>query len=386
MEPYIWNEAKEPLLRFCRFKVEANKISLLNEAAPSYTVLEQFQIGGLNMKRILIVATILCTVILIIPTMLVVIVSPSFETSALQSAPTEDGNQWEYNPAQDVSISVFRSQQEVIETLPLEMYVMGVVASEMNASFEMEALKAQALAARTYMVRHMLAPQDVDLPEGAMVTDTIMHQVYTDEEALKEKWGSDYEYFMSRIEEAVLSTQGQVLTYEGEPIDAMFFSTSNGYTENSEDYWENEIPYLRSVESPWDQRSPRFTSETVFTVEEFEQKLGVTLPDDQTVGTIVERTTGSRVAKVNINGTELTGKTVREELDLDSSDFQWRREGNEIVVQTRGWGHGVGMSQYGADGMAKEGRDYEEIVHHYYQGITIEQVDPYVQELTAKVE
>ncbi|WP_062052067.1 stage II sporulation protein D [Bacillus sp. JCM 19034] len=337
------------------------------------------------MKRILIVAIILCTVILVIPTMLVVIVSSSQEKAAVQSAPIEE-NQWDYDPTQDVSISVFRSQQEVIDTLPLEMYVMGVVASEMNASFEMEALKAQALAARTYMVRHMLAPQDVDLPEGAMVTDTIMHQVYTDEEELREKWGSEYEYYMKRIEEAVLATQGQVLTYDGEPIDAMFFSTSNGYTENSEDYWENEIPYLRSVESPWDQQSPRFTSETVFSLEEFEQKLGVTLPDDQTVGVISERTTGGRVAKVNINGTEKTGKEVREKLDLDSSDFQWRREGNEIIVQTRGWGHGVGMSQYGADGMAKEGRDYEEIVNHYYQGISIEQVDPYVQELTAKAE
>ncbi|GAE31314.1 stage II sporulation protein D [Halalkalibacter hemicellulosilyticus] len=338
------------------------------------------------MKRILIVALILCTVILVIPTMLVVIVSPSPDVNVMQSAPTDEESGWDYDPSEDVSIAVFRSQQEVIDTLPLEIYVMGVVASEMNATFEMEALKAQALTARTYMIRHMLAPQDVDLPEGAMVTDTIMHQVYKDEEELREKWGSEYEHFMKRIEEAVLSTQGQVLTYDDEPIDAMFFSTSNGYTENSEDYWENEIPYLRSVESPWDQRSPRFTAETTFTVEEFEQKLGVTLPEDQSVGVISERTKGSRVAKVNINGTELTGRYVREELGLDSSDFQWRREGNQIIVQTRGWGHGVGMSQYGADGMAKEGRDYEEIVNHYYQGVTIEMVDPYVQELTAKAE
>ncbi|MCK0470055.1 stage II sporulation protein D [Halalkalibacter sp. APA_J-10(15)] len=338
------------------------------------------------MKRILIVALILCTVILVIPTMLVVVVSPTPDVNVMQSAPTDKESGWDYDPSEDVSIAVFRSQQEVIDTLPLEIYVMGVVASEMNATFEMEALKAQALTARTYMVRHMLAPQDVDLPEGAMVTDTIMHQVYKDEEELREAWGSEYEHFMKRIEEAVLSTQGQVLTYDDEPIDAMFFSTSNGYTENSEDYWENEIPYLRSVESPWDQRSPRFTAETTFTVEEFEQRLGVTLPEDQSVGVISERTKGSRVAKVNINGTELSGRYVREELGLDSSDFQWRREGNHIVVQTRGWGHGVGMSQYGADGMAKEGSDYEEIVNHYYQGVTIEMVDPYVQELTAKAE
>ncbi|ARK32737.1 Amidase enhancer precursor [Halalkalibacter krulwichiae] len=323
------------------------------------------------MKRLLIAATILCTVILIIPTMLVLFVSETEETttSTVRSVAVDQPEEkWSYNPEDDMTVAVFRSQQNEIEELPLEQYVMGVVASEMHPNFEMEALKAQAMTARTYMVKNILQPRDVQVPDGAMVTDTVTHQVYQSEVELKEKWGADFDLYMARIQEAVLSTQGQVLTYEGEPIDAMFFSTSNGYTENSEDYWHSEFPYLRSVESPWDQSSPRFTAEKMVSVAEFQNRLGVALPEDGSVGTIVERTDGGRVAKVVIGGKELSGRQVREKLELDSSDFQWQRQGDQIAIQTRGWGHGVGMSQYGADGMAKEGKSYEDILVHYYRG------------------
>ncbi|MDT8860424.1 stage II sporulation protein D [Alkalihalobacillus sp. MEB130] len=341
------------------------------------------------MKRLLVVATILCTVVLIIPAVLVVFLSdPAESTTTVTRTITleEAEEQFSYVPEEDVAVTVFRTEQEQLEETPLERYVMGVVASEMHANFEMEALKAQALTARTYMVKHILQPRSEKLPEGAMVTDTTTHQVYKNEEELRELWGSDYEQNMARIQEAVLSTQGQVLTYEGEPIDALFFSTSNGYTENSEDYWGDKIPYLRSVESPWDQVSPRFTSEKQVSVAEFQEKLKVTLPDDGSVGTIAERTEGGRVARVVINGTELSGRDVRDKLGLDSSDFQWQRQGDQIAIQTRGWGHGVGMSQFGADGMAKEGRNYTDIIHHYYQGVEIESVEPFVSEMLAKAE
>ncbi|MCL7747937.1 stage II sporulation protein D [Halalkalibacter alkaliphilus] len=341
------------------------------------------------MKRLLVVATILCTVVLIIPAVLVVFLSdPAESTTTVTRTITleEAEEQFSYVPEDDVAVTVFRTATEQLEETPLERYVMGVVASEMHANFEMEALKAQALTARTYMVKHILQPRSEQLPEGAMVTDTTNHQVYKNEEELRELWGDDYERNMARIQEAVLSTQGQVLTYEGEPIDALFFSTSNGYTENSEDYWGDEIPYLRSVESPWDQVSPRFNSETSVTVSEFQEKLGVTLPEDGSVGAILERTEGGRVAKVVINGKEFSGRDVRDKLALDSSDFQWQRQGEQITIQTRGWGHGVGMSQFGADGMAKEGSNYTDIIHHYYKGVEIQPVDPFVSEMLAKAE
>ncbi|WP_368503092.1 stage II sporulation protein D [Alkalihalophilus sp. As8PL] len=340
------------------------------------------------MKRLLIIATILCTVVLIIPTMMVLIgdrSTPTVMPTPGEQQPTES-TQVIYEPESDVAIQVFRSKQELVEEVPLEEYVVGVVASEMPATFEMEALKAQALTARTYILRQMLEPGDVELPGEAMVTDTVMHQVYQSKDELKNSWGSDYDVKYARIKEAVLETKGQVLTYDGKPITAAFFSTSNGFTENSEDYWPNPIPYLRSVESPWDQTSPRFTAEKVLSVGEVEQKLGVSLPSDGTVGSIVARTDGGRVASVSVGGKELSGREVRDKLELDSSDFDWKRQGDQVVIQTRGWGHGVGMSQYGADGMAKEGKSYEEIVHHYYQGVSIQSVDTYESKLTAKAE
>ncbi|WP_078556101.1 stage II sporulation protein D [Bacillus alkalicellulosilyticus] len=340
------------------------------------------------MKRLLVIGLILTTVILILPTLLVLFFSnnnDSTQPTTQQAKAVSNDTEQLTTLDHDITVSVFRSKQEQIEEVDLEDYVIGVVASEMPASFEIEALKAQALAARTFILKQILNPSDIKVPQGGMVLDSILHQVYHNQEELKEMWGSDYEWRINRIKEAVAATQGQVLTFEGELITASFFSTSNGYTENSEDYWKNPIPYLRSVESPWDEKSPRFTDQTVIPVSEFEQKLKVTLPAGQSIGEIEGRTDGNRVATVNINGKRLTGRQVREDLGLNSSDFNWRRDGNNIIIETKGWGHGVGMSQYGADGMAKEGKNYKEIVSHYYRGVSLTTIDPFVGQLTAMV-
>ncbi len=230
-------------------------------------------------------------------------------------------------------------------------------------------------------MQQMLNPAEIELPEEAVVTDSVMHQVYRGESELREEWGQDFDWRWEKIQEAVLSTQGELLTFEGEPITAAFFSTSNGYTENSEDYWPNPIPYLRSVESPWDVNSPRFTSEKTMNVNEFQEKLGIALPENETIGKITARTHGGRVATVSIDGQELTGREIREKLELDSSDFQWQRQGDQVVIQTKGWGHGVGMSQYGANGMAQEGKTYKEIVNYYYKDIKIQSTDNYIAKL-----
>ncbi|WP_026672825.1 stage II sporulation protein D [Alkalihalobacterium bogoriense] len=336
------------------------------------------------MKRLLVIGLILATVVLILPTMLVLFLTNNTETTqpthqAVAEVSTESV------PTNNISVAVFRSKQDTIEEIGLEDYVVGVVASEMGPNFELEALKAQAIAARTYIVRHMLNPNGKDdrkLPDGATVNDTEMYQVYHSPEELKAKW-SDYEANMNKIRQAVYATQGEVLTFEGEPIEALFFSTSNGFTENSEDYWTGEIPYLRSVESPWDKESPRYEGQTQMTVAELETKLGVTLPAGDEIGEIVSRTKGNRVSKVIINNKEFTGRDIRELLGLDSSDFQWHRNGNTITFVTRGWGHGVGMSQYGAEGMAKEGKTYKDIIEHYYNGVSLTTVEPFVGALMA---
>ncbi|MBW8349970.1 stage II sporulation protein D [Bacillus sp. IITD106] len=273
-----------------------------------------------------------------------------------------------------MEVAVFRSSTKKIEKLPLEEYVIGVVASEMPADFEMEALKAQALAARTYIVNQVMnSANDETIPEGANIIDTVNHQVYKNKAELKKQWGKDYEWKYKKVSEAVKATGGEILTYNQKPITASFFSTSNGFTENAEDYWKNQIPYLKSVESPWDTKSPKFNSQKVLTISEFEKKLGVKIGND--IGTITGRTSGKKVATVNINGKDFTGREIREKLDLRSTDFTWARKGDSIVISTKGFGHGVGMSQYGANGMAQEGKKYNEIVSHYYQGIAISNVD-----------
>lgn len=343
-----------------------------------------------NFKPFAVLAALLFTITLLIPALLVLPFSgdkvrgeleENLHSSSPEAVPV-DSSQFESS----VEVAVYRMSRNEIEQIPLERYVVGVVAAEMPAQFELEALKAQALTARTYIVRQMMSETQLGVPDGATVTDTVTHQVYKSEEDLKKIWEpEDYDWKLRKVQEAVLATKGQILTFEGAPISSTFFSTSNGYTENSEDYWSNSFPYLRSVESPWDAKeSPKFNNQVVMSISEFERKLGVKLSGNNHIGEIIERTEGKRVAKVNINGKTLSGKDIREKLELKSSDFSWVVKGNQIVITTKGYGHGVGMSQYGANGMAKEGKTYDEIVKHYYQGVSITTADKHLTTVTAK--
>ena len=283
-----------------------------------------------------------------------------------------------------LEVAVFRSAQKQIEKVKLEDYLVGVVAAEMPADFNPEALKAQALTARTYIVNRLVNKDTMGAPEGSQVTDTQIHQVYMNDAEQRKAWGKDYDWKKKKIVEAVQATSGQIITYEGKPINALFFSTSNGYTENSEDYWSGSFPYLRSVSSPWDKNSPKFSNQKVITVKEFETRLGVKIGSSGEIGEITERTAGKRVAKVDFNGKVLTGKEIRDKLDLMSSDFSWQLKGSNIVIATKGNGHGVGMSQYGANGMAEEGKNYQEIVKYYYKGVEVSQADSMLATITAQ--
>jgi stage II sporulation protein D len=338
-----------------------------------------------KIKPLIVLASLLFAVTLIVPAILVLPFSEEkvsgklgekliqtqtktqtkTKTATEATAPTADADA-------GVEVGVYRFAKSKIETIPLEDYLVGVVASEMPADFQEEALKAQALTARTYIVRQLMTKQNhLGLPQGAQVGDTEMDQVYSSDDQLRQEWGAGYSWKRKKILDAVRATSGQILTFNGEPIQATFFSTSNGYTENSEDYWPSKLPYLRSVTSPWDQKSPMFSNLQILTVKDFETKLGVHLNFGSTIGQITERTAGKRVGKVNFSGKALTGKEIREKLDLKSSDFTWERKGANIIIKTKGYGHGVGMSQYGANGMAAEGKTYQDIVKHYYTGVNI---------------
>lgn len=268
-------------------------------------------------------------------------------------------------------VEVVRSDSQETESVHLEDYVAGVVAAEMPATFEKEALKAQAVAARTFMLTQTLA--------GLKVTDTVDDQVFKDEEELKETWGTQFEENKQKIEEAAKETEGEVLIYNGEPITAAFFSSGNGKTENAEEYWQSPLPYLISVESPWDEAAPQFEQDIVIPRAEVEDKLDVILPKSGEVGTVTARTAGGRVGEIEISGKSFTGRKVREVLELPSADFQLFVQGEDVVITTKGYGHGIGMSQYGANGMAKEGKKYTDIMKHYYPGTSIESVDQFLK-------
>ncbi|KRE48600.1 stage II sporulation protein D [Paenibacillus sp. Soil522] len=291
---------------------------------------------------------------------------------------TGNGSQTETSNAFDhLVVRIYMTKEKRIERVPLETYVRGVVAGEMPIGFELEALKAQAIAARTYMVRRIVQGNVSGVPvKGADVTDTIEHQVYITLSELATKWPKDEQKKnMSKLSEAVAQTRGKIITYKGEPIEAAFFSTSNGYTENSEDYWKQEIPYLRSVQSPWDKEiSPRYKETVELSLNRFYSKLGVAKKGSAKSSIrVVERTEGNRISKIIIGGTTFTGREVREKLGLASSQFTWSVKGNSIAITTYGYGHGVGMSQWGANGMAQSGASAEEILAHYYSSVQVEE-------------
>lgn len=336
-----------------------------------------------QIKPIIVLVSVLFVLILLIPSMLVI---PFSDKGAGKLAEERQSNP---EPPQiasgpTVEVAVHRVSAQKIENVPLEEYVVGVLAMEMPADFELEALKAQALAARTYVVRQMLSEQKLKVPNGADVSDTVSHQVYKNNEELKAQWKGDYDWKIEKIRQAVKETQGQIITFNGEPIDAVFYSTSNGYTEDSENVWKNAVPYLKSVESPWDVNTEKFHSQVNMPISEFENKLGIKLGNGNDVGKITSRTKSNRVASVEVGGKTFTGVQVRDALGLRSSDFSWERKGSHIVIQTKGYGHGVGMSQFGADGMAKEGKSYKDIVTHYYQGVEISSTENFLNKLTVK--
>lgn len=258
-----------------------------------------------------------------------------------------------------------------IDNVPLEEYVVGVVSGEMPASFEVEALKAQSVASRTYVLKKMKS----NIDKSYDVVDTVGNQVYLDEEELMVKWGNNYDKYINKIRDAVDSTKGEYLEYEGDIIDAFYFSTSNGYTEDSGVIFEESLPYLKSVESVWDKEvASAFYSSTSISLQEFYEKLGLEYKKELKVE-ILEKSDSNRIIRLKINGKELKAKDIYSKLGLRSYDFEFVKIGSNVNINTKGYGHGVGLSQYGALGMAKEGYSYVDILSYYYVGTNIKKME-----------
>ena len=271
-----------------------------------------------------------------------------------------------FNFSQNSIVRVYSEETKNVNYIPIEEYVVGVVAGEMPIDFELEALKAQAVAARSYVMVQM----ERNIKKEYDVVDTVMNQVYLGKEKLMTVWKNSYTENINKIKTAVLETKGEYISFDGKVAEALFFSTSPGKTENSEDVFSNKIAYLRSVESPWDEISPAYTTNTTYTIEEFYNLLNLDYNEELNIEVISKTSTG-RIKKIKINGKELTGSYVCSKLSLKSTYFEIIREDNKIIIKNKGYGHGVGMSQYGAQGMAKEGYMYQDILKHYYTDIEI---------------
>lgn len=257
--------------------------------------------------------------------------------------------------------TVYRSNGSVIN-LNMTDYLIGVVSSEMPASFNLEALKAQSVLARTYALK---AKQT-----GKKLTDTVSTQSYIDIDQMKNKWGNSFNTYYNKIKNAVENTNGEYLSYNGNYIEALYHSTNNGKTESSLDVFGNYYPYLISVSSEYDKNASSYLRTINMPLDTISNKLGLNLNNDSVIS-ILSYTDGGNIKEININGNNFSGKKVRELLGLRSADFDISISDNNANITTRGYGHGVGMSQYGANGMANAEYSYKDILSHYYPGTTL---------------
>ena len=250
-------------------------------------------------------------------------------------------------------INVYFHRENVVKTMALEKYLQGVLSAEMSEGFHIEALKAQAVAARTYTIAKM----NGSLHKGGadICTDSAHCQAYN-ENYVKN----------SKIEKAVKDTKGEVATYGGVPIRAVFHSASCGFTENSKDVWGGELPYLKSVESD-DSLCPDYITTATFKKDELMDLIGT-----DTLSWEITRSESGRVKEITFGGHTFKGTEIRNRLNLRSTCFDIEEKDENIIFTVKGYGHGVGMSQWGAEAMARDGKGYKKILKHYYKNIKIE--------------
>lgn len=282
------------------------------------------------------------------------------------------------NRAAEETISVYFHKENAVREFPLEEYLKGVVCAEVPASFERDAIKAQAVAARSYALYRAQSTNEVH-PSAAVCTDFNHCKAYKSSAEARIGWGKDADMYENKISSCVEETKGEVIKYNGEVALAVFHSQSGGgKTENVSDVWGGNLPYLVSVESVGDEKAPNFYSSKEISFEEFKsvienenKKAKVNSFSD--ISTITH-SEGGRVKSVIIGGEHFSGTKLRSLFSLRSTLFTIKENNGNILFEVTGYGHGVGMSQYGANEMAKRGYDYKEILKHYYSGIQIDYV------------
>lgn len=306
----------------------------------------------------------------------------SSETPSSQKGQGEGGLLWqegERTEDGDILFHVFNVSTGQAMSLPGREYITQVVAAEMPASFEPEALKAQAVAAFTYALYRKEGTPDSTHEGCELCTDSTHCKAYADEAYLRSLWGDDYDYYFTRIAEAVNEVYGRYMTYQGQPIAAVFHALSPGVTEDAVNVWGHAYPYLVSVDSAWDKKVKGYESTVTISKKEFKSIMEgysdrCDLSDDpeKWVGKMIRSESGG-VQTVEVGGMVLAGTRMRGLFDLRSTNFTVEYRDGSFIFTVHGYGHGVGMSQYGANLMAKDGATYEEILHHYYTGVEIQE-------------
>lgn len=281
-------------------------------------------------------------------------------------------------PETEEVLKVYIKDEDRVVEMSKSQYLKEVVSAEMPADFEFEALKAQAVAARSYLDSRRNAYKASGTPpehKGAEIcTDSTHCKAWISESKRRELWGEDADKNWDKISRAVTETQGQIITYNGEVISAVFHSTSSGKTEASKDVWGGDKPYLVSVDSPGDMESPKYKSRMEITLSEFKQIAEQNIPEvDFSKGIIdgIKRSDAGGITEVAIGGVRIHGTKLRSIYGLRSTNANIEILEDKIIFDVTGYGHGVGMSQYGANYMAKEGKDYKEILTTYYQGTEV---------------
>ena len=331
--------------------------------------------GVLGTRQVVAAALVLVTVVFFLPAAAIPgqSLGESGEEEPLGELPLDRAAQTMASKDKGRAVRLLEKDGTVTETT-MDEYLWGVVAAEMPASFEEEALKAQACAARTYTVICQGASKH---PEADICADSTCCQAYIARDAAEARWGLNAEEYGDKIQQAVEGTDGLGILYEGEPIQALFFSSAAGQTVDAVEVWGNSVDYLKSVDSPEGDEVPNYHSQVMLTAQQVKDAVlaaypGADLSGDPGTwfGTPV-CTQGETVSSITLGGVTLTGGQVRTLFSLRSAAFTVSWDGEQFTFDVTGYGHGVGMSQYGANAMAKEGSDFQEILTWYYTGTEV---------------
>lgn len=324
------------------------------------------------MKRHFLEALLFSALLTLLPLIPILLLHPD---DAPEPLSTTEPEIVESTPADADCYYVWREKTGEIQAIPVQEYILGAVAAEMPVSFETEALKAQAVAAHTYAQRQCLAAAGRDDLHGADFSDDpAKFQAFLTQDELRERWGTHYDVNYRRLSTIVGEVVENVLVYEDEPILAAFHAISSGRTDAAKTVWGTDLPYLQPVECPADKDAPSFEETVSFSPDEAGDRLrgahpalDLAVEPEEWFGEPIVSEAGT-VLSIPVADGLFTGGEIRSLFGLRSASFTVSFEKGQFVFTTRGFGHNVGMSQYGANQMARDGADYREILARYYPG------------------